>query len=310
MLRGFLPLLGLISMVVILALSYLRNRREAIRHLRANSQMIQTSRGDVEYAVAGEGYPVIILHGMGGGYEQGLLVGTLFDLSQYRMLAITRPGYRRTPLTTGRTFEEQADAIAEVLERLNIASAAVLGLSGGGLAAIQFAMRHPRRCRSLVLLSAHGPATLDFLPDRKLLWLFKGLVFADFLIWMILKLPIKIVFGLEGSSLRHFEVPEKLNLAQRFLQGVFPATDWKTGTHNDIEQLFELEEKPEWLLETIAVPTLILHRKRDQIVRFESAQRHAQRIPNAKLIAFEEGTHLAFVTHGSDVSHCLEEFLK
>lgn len=307
-LRNFIWLAGLLGAV--LAPIYLRQKREALRRLRAIGQVIQTSAGPLEYAVTGKGYPVVVLHGMAGGSEQGLLMTHLLDANHYQIIAPTRPGYRRTPLTTGASFEQQADAIAELLDALHIPTAAVLGISGGGFAAMQFAMRYPDRCKGLVLLSAHGPATLDFLPNRKLLWVFEGMVLADFLLWLALRLPIKMMLLMEGSRPQQLDDPQTLRMGQHFMAGAFPAADWKHGTRNDIEQLFALEEKPEWPLEQIKVPTLVLHGKRDRIVRFASAALHAERIPNARLIPFEEGTHFSFLTYHTEMSHALAEFLK
>ncbi|HSS98346.1 MAG TPA: alpha/beta hydrolase [Terriglobales bacterium] len=301
--------IGLIPVIALLYPVYLRDRRKAILRLRAASQIIETPAGHLEYATTGEGTPLIVLHGMGGGYDQGLLIGSLVDTGRYHIIAPTRAGYRRTPLTSSPTFEEQADAVATVLDRLNIQKAAILGLSGGGFASIQFAIRHPDRCTALILLSAHGPATLDFLPNRRLLWVFEGIVLADFLLWLAIKLPPKNLLRLEGCNPARLNDPLKLQFTQEFMSETFPAVDWKDGTRNDIEQLFALEGKPDWPLEQIKAPTLILHGKRDRIVRFKSAQLHAQRIPNTKFIPFEDGTHFSFVTHRSEVSHAIEEFL-
>lgn len=59
----------------------------------------------------------------------------------------------------------------------------------------------------------------------------------------------------------------------------------------------------------IAVPTLIVHGKRDRLVRFASAQRHAERIKNARLIAFDDGTHFTFITHRTEISAAVTAFL-
>src|SRR5690349_7551066 len=115
-------LLGIAALVPF----YQRDRRAALKRLRASSQVISTPAGPVEYAVTGSGYPVVVLHGAGGGYEQGLLTSSLLDPDQYQIIAPTRAGYRRTPLATAPTFEAQADCIAHILDALNIEAAAVL----------------------------------------------------------------------------------------------------------------------------------------------------------------------------------------
>ena len=60
---------------VFIALTYPRYHREmraTKARLLAGSEILKTDRGDIEYAVQGEGTPVLSLHGAGGGYDQGL----------------------------------------------------------------------------------------------------------------------------------------------------------------------------------------------------------------------------------------------
>ena len=67
-------------------------------------------------------------------------------------MAVSRPGYLRTPLASGSTPPEQASLLADVLQALGVPAAAVVGVSGGGPVAVEFALRHPTRCRRLVLI--------------------------------------------------------------------------------------------------------------------------------------------------------------
>lgn len=46
--------------------------------------------------------------------------------------------------------EKQADMYAAILDKLDIQSAVMIGLSVGGLSALQFALRHPNRCEGII----------------------------------------------------------------------------------------------------------------------------------------------------------------
>jgi len=302
--------LGVALLITLLIPRYQRAKRETIRRYRTGSQVIETPSGPLEYAVSGSGYPVIMLHGMGGGYDQGLLMSRLIDLTKYKVIAPSRPGHRRTPLATGPMSEEQADAISYLLDTLNVDKAIMVGLSGGGFAALQFALRFPERCKALILLSAHGPGTLRFLPPRILLRVLDVMAWADFPMWLMLKFPVQPMMTLEGSDLRRLRDPQNLEMAQTFMAGTFPPTDWKDGTFNDIKQLFALQDNPEWPLEQIKASTLVLHGKRDLIVRPMSARYHAKRIPSAQLTTFADGTHFMFITHRSEVREAIADFLQ
>lgn len=56
--------------------------RKAMRcgreRLLTRSHTVATEYGDIEYAIQGSGLPVLLLHGAGGGYDQGLLIGEFF----------------------------------------------------------------------------------------------------------------------------------------------------------------------------------------------------------------------------------------
>src|SRR5262245_6463836 len=122
-------------------------RADYIRRLHATSRVIETQLGPIEYSDVGEGVPYLSLHGTPGGYDQALAGRNANPEAQagVRTIAVSRPGYLRTPLTSGATFEQQADLFAALLDELKIKRVVVLASSGGGYAGFQFALRHPDR---------------------------------------------------------------------------------------------------------------------------------------------------------------------
>src|SRR5687768_17389272 len=73
---------------------YQRDKRNMLERLRSGSQMLTTLYGEVEYATVGKGQPILVVHGSGGGYDQGLLLGQVMNADDYRVVSISRPGYR------------------------------------------------------------------------------------------------------------------------------------------------------------------------------------------------------------------------
>ncbi|MCC6189948.1 MAG: alpha/beta hydrolase [Anaerolineales bacterium] len=309
-----MPLFLIITLTLFIVLiaylipRYQREKREAIRRFRAVGEVMQTANGPVEYAVVGEGYPVLVLHGTGGGCEQGLLVGRLLGAEKLKIIAVTRAGYRRTPLTTGLSFEEQADA---ALDALKIERAAVISISGGGPSAMQFALRHPDRCLALVLLSAHGPGTLQAFSARTFAFVARliGVMVVDFPFWMMSHAPVRWPLFLLGEKVDNLRDVSKLEVAQAILDGMFPPSDYKAGLMNDMTQVLKLPNQPDWPLGNLKVPTLILHGTRDVIVRFGAAKFHAEHIPGARLIPYKGGTHLIASTHRQEVGQAMAEFV-
>jgi 2-hydroxy-6-oxonona-2,4-dienedioate hydrolase len=138
------------------ALVYLRFRQDIAAHeerIARGSRIADTPCGSIEYGEMGEGRPILALHGAGGGYDQGLLLGRGLG-SGFRIIAPSRFGYMNTPIPEDSSVEAQADAYACLLEALNVDRVSVVADSAGGPSALAFALRHPDRVNALVLVSA------------------------------------------------------------------------------------------------------------------------------------------------------------
>jgi pimeloyl-ACP methyl ester carboxylesterase len=61
-------------------------------------------------------------------------------------------------------------------------------------------------------------------------------------------------------------------------------------------------------LETLTVPTLIVHAKDDSLVFYDAARQAAGRIPGARLVSIERGGHL-LLGDREDVGRAVAAFL-
>jgi pimeloyl-ACP methyl ester carboxylesterase len=287
-------LVGLTAMGVIYG-RYRREKKQALQTLRAGSQLLN----GVEFAIRGEGKPILVLHGGFGAYEQGLATAELLGL-EGKIIALSRPGYRQSSLANGRSLSEQANIACQLLDQLGIPSAHVLAISGGGLAALQFALNHPGRCAGLILLSAHGPTLLEKRPPAYWLWLMRLFMAGDFPLWVVFKMGMWALIRLNGNQ------SQEGDFAQ-FWSGFFPGSDWRAGMLNDLEQLLGLTGMP---LENICVPTLLIHGDQDTIVSYHVAVDTHGRIPHARILAIPGGTHLIVVTHGPEIGRAAAEFIE
>jgi hypothetical protein len=114
-------------------------KADYVRRLEAGSRVIETRLGPIEYADVGEGVPWLSLHGTPGGYDQSLASRNANPEAQagVRTIAVSRPGYLRTPLSSGATFEQQADLFAALLDELKIKRVVVIASSGAGYPGLQ-----------------------------------------------------------------------------------------------------------------------------------------------------------------------------
>ena len=136
--------------------------RAATRAVRG-SVVIDTRCGRIEYQQAGTGTALLMVHGSGGGHDQGMAFAGEFPREGIRVIAMSRFGYLRTPRPEDASPAAQADAHVCLLDALGLEQAAVVGGSAGAPSAMQIAIRHPARVSALVLLVplAYKPATLS-----------------------------------------------------------------------------------------------------------------------------------------------------
>lgn len=118
------------------------------------ARVVRTAAGPIEYAETGQGPVLLSVHGSGGGWDYALGMAGVFALNGFRVIAPSRPGYLGTPLMVGRTYEQQADALAALLDNLKVDKAAVLGFSAGGVPSYLLATRHPGRVSALIQVGA------------------------------------------------------------------------------------------------------------------------------------------------------------
>jgi 3-oxoadipate enol-lactonase len=108
---------------------------------------------EIHYQEAGSGFPLILIHGLNGDLTGWVLVFPEFS-RYYRTLALDVRGHGGTS-KPDRPYSIQgfAEDLDEFMTQLKIPKAHLLGLSMGGAIAQQFALDHPERVRSLVLVS-------------------------------------------------------------------------------------------------------------------------------------------------------------
>src|SRR5262249_6156912 len=130
---------------------YSHDIRAARDRISSGSQVINTRCGPIEFAFAGNGPALLVIHGFAGGFDQGLEIGKPLIARGFRILATSRFGYLRTPVPADASNMAQVDAHACLLDALKLDRVAVLGASAGAPSAMQFCLRHVERCSALVL---------------------------------------------------------------------------------------------------------------------------------------------------------------
>jgi pimeloyl-ACP methyl ester carboxylesterase len=141
-------------------LSVRRNLHVGVGFLAATSGLDGPGRlefhrtGGHSFLQAGTGEPVVMLHGL-GATKLSLLptVGALAD--RFRCIAPDLPGFGDSRKPIGAAYDPPffAAAVVDLLDRLGIERAHLVGNSLGGRVALEVGMRHPERVLRLGLLA-------------------------------------------------------------------------------------------------------------------------------------------------------------
>jgi pimeloyl-ACP methyl ester carboxylesterase len=292
------------------AMGYFYIKRQAVERIHAGSQLVSTCCGIIEYATTDERKPeVLMVHGAGGGYDQGLLFASLLSHTPFCCIAPSRFGYLRTPLPSRANPIAQAEAYEALLDALDIERVVVIAVSAGGPSALQFALRYPDRCSGLVLISALSRPVPP--PPRAFKKVFQATINSDVFSLVSSHLAAERLLSLYGVEpalmARLRQEPEKWKMLLNILTMTFPIGLRKQGMSNDLKQASAL---PVDSLDTISAPTLVVHGTHDPVVPFSHAQFVLDTLPHAELVTVAGGDHFCVVTHREQVVPPVVQFLE
>jgi pimeloyl-ACP methyl ester carboxylesterase len=195
------------------------------------------------------------------------------------------------------TLEQRMDDVRAVLDAVGSERAALFGVSEGGSMCALFAATYPDRTVALIMYGSY--ARRRRAPDYP--W---GLPEED--LTAALK---EIEEGWGGPVGRAARAPSAAH-DQRFMQfwasylvqSASPQAATALARMN-----FEIDVRP--ILSAIRVPTLILHREGDRVVRTEEARYLSEQIPGARLVLLTGEDHLPWVGDQDAVLDEIEEGL-
>jgi pimeloyl-ACP methyl ester carboxylesterase len=290
--------------------AYARDMQATRDRLASGSQIVETRHGPIEYTTWGTGQPVLVVHGAGGGYDQGILVAHAYGGDGFSWISPSRFGYLRSPLPTNASTAAQADAFADLLDTLEIEQVSILAMSGGVPPSLQFAQHYPERTSRLVLLSSapYTPLTSDEQEFPIPIWLYQMLFSSDFPYWVmqhVSRSSLEPMFDIT-PELRAVALPEEHAFMDRLVDAFQPVTARMDGLQNEGTAI---DPDANYRVEAISVPTLVVHAKDDQINPFSFGEYTAEHIPGAQILSMETGGHL-LLGHHADVRAKVKNFLR
>ncbi len=235
--------------------------------------------------------PIVLLHGAGCNLEDLRALGERLAAA-HRVILVDRPGQGWSEGSSRATCSPAAQAaiVREVLERLGVARAVVVGHSWGGALAATFALEHPDRAAGLVLLAAPTHPHL-----HRLTWLYGvlSLPFAGWLFARSLQLPLSAMAlpaGVRGAFVPQTPPPDYLTRSAAWLV-LRPRCFLANARDVAGLQAFLAAQAPRYA--ALRVPAVVISGEQDPIVApRQHAVAFAAALPGAKLVLLPGVGHM------------------
>jgi 3-oxoadipate enol-lactonase len=246
---------------------------------------------------AGAGEPVVMISGLGADahfwYKQAPALAARFRVVTFDNRDTARSEKPEAPYTV-RDLAADVDGLFRALE---MERAHVVGASGGGFIAQEFALSYPHRVRSLVLCcTSPGGPHAEPIPARTL----------------------ALLANRSGDPERDLRAFLAIQVATDYLNAHADEVDayvaWRVAHPQPLasyqRQLaaFVAHDAAD-RLSTLRVPVLILHGAHDQVVPAGNAAFLAERIPGARVHIFQDAGHLFLWERAGEANRLIAEFL-
>mgnify|MGYP001813161560 CR=1 FL=1 len=267
-------------------------------------RMVQLGDGSqLNVLDSGQGPVIVLVHGLPGcAYDWTPLPERLAALGR-RVIVYDRVGYGYSSprgSESDYTYDQNATELLELLERLDVSDATLVGWSYGGGVVIRAGLRGSERISRLVLLASVGPASEIPEPGPAQRLLFSRPVLA----WVTMVPPLSAAVARSASAevfsdqpMPAWWVPQlRANLAR-------PGTTGAMLEEEDKLTVGDIDPGP------LDLPVLVINGDDDWSVPMNVAEDLYQRaLPDAKLLPVPGGSHMLPITHADLLAQHLFEF--
>jgi len=280
---------------------------------RTHQRWIQLDGAPVNVIELGPGgavdtQPLVFVHGLSGSWPNWLYQLPAFAPT-HRVITLDLPGFGHSPMPREEiTISGYARLLDQLLDRLGIDAAAVVGNSMGGHIATELAIAFPQRVERLVLVSAAGLSTYNHRGSNAVLPAMRHVERSLMAVtaWTAAKSDtVARRARLRDATLnvvvRH---PSRLDpaVAAEQLRGA-----GKPGFMQAFEAVLRYDVRDR--LPEIACPTLIVWGDRDRLIPVRDADLFAELIPDSRKVVFGDTGHMAMLERPESFNALLAEFL-
>ncbi|MBI1451205.1 MULTISPECIES: alpha/beta fold hydrolase [Acinetobacter] len=271
------------------------------------SRDIQTKDWKLRYYEAGEGLPVIMLHGSGPGATGWSNfsgnIGALAD--HFHVYAVDMPGWGESDAATVDQLDH-VDAVIQFMDAVGIEKAAFIGNSMGGQTSLRLATEYPDRISHLITM---GPPVGKFPtlfgagdgPSEGLKVLIKAYQDAS-------PENMQRLVEIMCFDKARFATPELCKARSD------AALARPEHLKNYVAGLPHGAPLPKWVdvtkLRDIKVPSMFIHGRDDRVVSYETSLLLTANVPNSRLVLINQCGHWAMIEHADEFNSLVIQFLK
>jgi pimeloyl-ACP methyl ester carboxylesterase len=246
--------------------------RASMRAAGIHSEYTQLGPYRIHYLVAGEGRPLVLVHGLGGRAEEWAPLMHGLAKQHFRVYAIDLLGYGRSDKPdVDYSIECEVRILQQFLDSQKLEQADLGGWSMGGWIVLQLAAEHPGRVRRLMVFDSAGvkfTATVDLSLLRP-------------------KTPAE----LNGLMKILFAHPPQVS--EYYARSILRQTadgDWVVG--RALDSMLTGKELLDGKLGAVTVPVLIVWGKQDVLTPLSVGQSMQREMPQSRLEVFDDCAHM------------------
>ena len=259
---------------------------------------IKINNADLYYEIQGDGEPLILIPGLGTGAWLWFKQVPAFAGS-FRTIIFDPHGVERSDKTNEAfTIRTLAETVADLLDRLGIERAHILGASLGGFVAQEFVLLFPQKTMSLVLCCTSAGGARHVPPPASVLEAYA----SNFHLSRNQRIRENLLlsFGPRYVAEHAEEVEQVLEMR---LANFVPENVYMNQVRAG--QAFDLDAQ----ISRIEALTLIITGDADTIVPVENSYHLAAAIPRAQLIIVPGGSHMFFIEQATRFNSAVTVFL-
>lgn len=288
--------------------------KKSYARLQSDSYDILSTKefGNIQYKYINnnlDNIPVLIIHGITGGYDQGLVTGVSILPKDTNIISISRFGYLRSDMPMDPSPANQCIAYKSVLEYLKIDKVVLLATSAGGTIALKFALMYPDYTTGIILIGSGYPDTEKMKgPSGP-----PSFIYSDVFFEYMLNNMQGTMLGMFGISLKEYKNGSQIDQlgVENLFNSILPIKPRKSGIINDekVTNPDMIIHYNDYAIENIKSSVLILHAKNDPMAKYEKMVEASKRFQNVTIKEYETGGHILF-GHSEEISNIVVRYLQ